>query len=191
MRSLRLPPLPICRLYRFARSLVTRSDARDDVLTHALLLFATHTVNLLGNLVVDVWLAHTPSAFPLSLFSHTAPTHTFTVRSRLDEDHRRLAVSALQGQVERGVACPVGGVEAGLGAALGRAQENVEKRAVARRRGAVEGVLVCAVAGVNLESKKRKASGAVAQAWRRAATEESLLTSAPRVMRRRPIWDTC
>lgn len=103
-------------------------------------------------------------------------THPLTVGARLQEDDCGLAVPTLHREVERRVTRAVSSVEAGLGPSLRRVEEDVQERPVAGRRGAVEGVLVGAVTSVDLYVSDSQGRAAP---WVR--------TSAPRVMRRRPI----
>lgn len=157
-----------------AALVVARPDARRDILPHPALLLATDAVDLLGHLALRVWL---PSALPLHHDATTPITHPLAVRARLEEDNRRLAVPALHREVERRVTRPVGGVEARLWPTLRWVEKNREEGAVASRRCAVEGMLRSTVLGIDLY---------VSVVLLRSAAEGEL-TSAPRVMRRRPI----
>lgn len=82
----------------------------------------------------------------------THSAHPLAVGSRLEEDDGRLAVPALHREVERCVSRTVGGVEARLRTALGRVEEDVQKRSVASCCGAVQWMLVGTVPCIDLHT---------------------------------------
>jgi hypothetical protein len=119
-------------------------------LTHAALLLASHAVDILWDLVLRVFLRVSKGFEARSTSNVSHSTYPLAVSASLDEHHGGLAVPALHRKVEGSHTRAVEGVETGLGASLRRAEEDVEERDAAGRRGAVEGMLARSVLCVDL-----------------------------------------
>lgn len=93
----------------------------------------------------------------------THSTHPLAVGSRLEEDDGRLAVPALHREVERCVSRTVGSVEARLRTALGRVEEDVQKRSVASCCGTVQWMLIGTVPCIDLHMSATAPSAAACE----------------------------
>ena len=153
----------------FRTLVIPRSHLRDDIRPHPLLLFPAHSVNLLRHLSVHIWL---PSAVTRQKSSEADP---LAIRASLNEHHRGVAVPRLHGEMQWRVARAVRAVQARLGAAFWRVQQQLEEGVRAGRGCSVEGELGRAVFCVDLRSASHRVRMVRG------------LTSAPWLMSRRPI----